>query len=281
MADEKLDLDALEQECDPALALTMTEAYYQRKILAMIAHIRALESRAGNAGGAVALWQEKWAPSAELHIRDAIAGIGNCIADPMWADHAEVPKANLKKWHKALHGANDAMKSSREHGFRDCIDAIRGAIAFGSQNTNAPPDGHWLAEFWSIGRTQPAPASKEPVADERAAFEAAWQTRYPNHSRAAFMHSLVIPGMYANTRVNDGYAMWQARAALATAQTEQRETDYALAYKHGWINCAKWADRVDMISDIGSAAYDRDLAAAAERHGFLAAAPAKQEGGNV
>jgi hypothetical protein len=39
----------------------------------------------------------------------------------------------------------------RAQGFKDCIDAIRGAIAFGQQGTNHAPTGHWLAEFWDIG----------------------------------------------------------------------------------------------------------------------------------
>lgn len=34
------------------------------------------------------------------------------------------------------------------------------------------------------------------------------------------------------------------------------------AYEKGWINAAKWAQRVDLISDIGSAAYERDKTAA-------------------
>lgn len=48
-------------------------------------------------------------------------------------------------------GARDDC--TRIQGFRDCIDAIRGAIAFGMQNVNrAPNEEHWLAEFWNIGR---------------------------------------------------------------------------------------------------------------------------------
>jgi hypothetical protein len=32
-------------------------------------------------------------------------------------------------------------------------EAVDGAIAFGYQNTNAPPsDDHWLAPYWKIGR---------------------------------------------------------------------------------------------------------------------------------
>lgn len=51
----------------------------------------------------------------------------------------------------------------RTKAFKDCIDAIRGAIAFGQQNTNPPPDGEWLAEFWNLGRQFAAPASGEAV----------------------------------------------------------------------------------------------------------------------
>ena len=32
--------------------------------------------------------------------------------------------------------------------FGDCIE---GALAFGFQGTNPPPDGHWLWRFWNIG----------------------------------------------------------------------------------------------------------------------------------
>ncbi len=35
-------------------------------------------------------------------------------------------------------------------------DAIIGAIAFGKQNSNLPPEGHWGKEFWDIGRAEGA-----------------------------------------------------------------------------------------------------------------------------
>lgn len=35
-------------------------------------------------------------------------------------------------------------------------DAIIGAMAFGKQNNNPPPDGHWGQEFWDIGRAEGA-----------------------------------------------------------------------------------------------------------------------------
>jgi hypothetical protein len=45
-------------------------------------------------------------------------------------------------------------------------DAISGALAFGAQNTNPPPAGHWLERFWQMGRaelSEAAPAAG-PVA---------------------------------------------------------------------------------------------------------------------
>lgn len=35
-------------------------------------------------------------------------------------------------------------------------DAIIGALAFGKQNNNPPPDGHWGQEFWDIARAEGA-----------------------------------------------------------------------------------------------------------------------------
>jgi hypothetical protein len=46
-------------------------------------------------------------------------------------------------------------------------DAISGALAFGAQNTNPPPAGHWLERFWQMGRaalSEAAAPAAEPVA---------------------------------------------------------------------------------------------------------------------
>lgn len=48
--------------------------------------------------------------------------------------------------------ARQVLSQARSSAFDDCIFAIRGAIAFGIRGTNAPPDGHWLAEFYDIGK---------------------------------------------------------------------------------------------------------------------------------
>lgn len=37
---------------------------------------------------------------------------------------------------------------------RDLLDSVVGALAFGKQNTNHPPKGHWGQRFWDIGRAE-------------------------------------------------------------------------------------------------------------------------------
>ena len=39
---------------------------------------------------------------------------------------------------------------------RDLCDSITGAMAFGYQNANEPPEGHWAKRFWDIGRAEGA-----------------------------------------------------------------------------------------------------------------------------
>jgi hypothetical protein len=56
--------------------------------------------------------------------------------------------------------------------------AISGALAFGAQNTNPPPAGHWLERFWQMGRAErelseaAPPAAEPPSTPEMAAM---WQ----------------------------------------------------------------------------------------------------------
>jgi hypothetical protein len=45
-------------------------------------------------------------------------------------------------------------------------DAISGALAFGAQNTNPPPAGHWLERFWQMGRAERALSEATPPAPE-------------------------------------------------------------------------------------------------------------------
>ena len=60
---------------------------------------------------------------------------------------------------------NNALDALRRNGLsidgdnaykRDLLDAVVGALAFGAQNTNPPPAGHWGQRFWDIGREERA-----------------------------------------------------------------------------------------------------------------------------
>lgn len=39
-------------------------------------------------------------------------------------------------------------------------DAILGAMAYGAQGTNRPPEGHWLMPFWELVKTEREEARK-------------------------------------------------------------------------------------------------------------------------
>lgn len=53
---------------------------------------------------------------------------------------------NLRRMGASIDGSN-AYKL-------DLCDSITGAMAFGYQNANPPPDGHWAKQFWDIGRAE-------------------------------------------------------------------------------------------------------------------------------
>ena len=82
-----------------------------------------------------------------------------CGAEGGWSN----PSDAIALWNRR---ATVEPVAVRTDAFRDCIDAVKGAIAFGQQDTNLPPDGHWLVEFWEIGRklAAPQPAVAAPVA---------------------------------------------------------------------------------------------------------------------
>ena len=55
---------------------------------------------------------------------------------------------NLRRMGASIDGANTYK--------RDLCDAITGAMAFGYQNSNVPPEGNWAKRFWDIGRAEGA-----------------------------------------------------------------------------------------------------------------------------
>jgi hypothetical protein len=69
-------------------------------------------------------------------------------------------------------------------------EAINGAMAFGYQNTNPPPEAdHWLAPFWNIGRKQAALEAKIAAAEKQEPVDFV----FPPMPPAVVMHEKVGP----------------------------------------------------------------------------------------
>lgn len=92
------------------------------------------------------------------------------------------PEANL----------NNALDALRRNGLsidgdnaykRDLCDSIVGALAFGAQNRNPPPPGHWGQKFWEIGREERA-LTQEMLAALKAARDLWGDYLPPENSNA-------------------------------------------------------------------------------------------------
>lgn len=66
---------------------------------------------------------------------------------------------------------------------RDLCDSIVGALAFGAQNRNPPPPGHWGQKFWEIGREERA-LTEEMLAALQAARDLWGDYLPPGNSNA-------------------------------------------------------------------------------------------------
>ncbi|WP_439821359.1 hypothetical protein ACSPX5_07860 [Pseudomonas sp. HLG18] len=74
----------------------------------------------------------------------------------------EKPELDIVLQDKGL-DLNEVVSTLRRRGLsidgdnaykRDLLDSVVGALAFGAQNNNAPPAGHWGQRFWAIGREE-------------------------------------------------------------------------------------------------------------------------------
>ncbi|MBK5343843.1 hypothetical protein JFU48_20935 [Pseudomonas sp. TH49] len=74
----------------------------------------------------------------------------------------EKPELDIVLQDKGL-DLNEVVSTLRRRGLsidgdntykRDLLDSVVGALAFGAQNNNAPPAGHWGQRFWDIGREE-------------------------------------------------------------------------------------------------------------------------------
>lgn len=65
------------------------------------------------------------------------------------------PEANLNNALDALRRQGLSIDGDNAYK-RDLLDSAVGAMAFGVQNRNPPPAGHWGQRFWDIGREERA-----------------------------------------------------------------------------------------------------------------------------
>ncbi|MHC8386825.1 hypothetical protein ACYZTM_01895 [Pseudomonas sp. MDT2-39-1] len=65
------------------------------------------------------------------------------------------PEANLNNALDALRRQGLSIDGDNAYK-RDLLDSAVGAMAFGVQNRNPPPSGHWGQRFWDIGREERA-----------------------------------------------------------------------------------------------------------------------------
>lgn len=84
---------------------------------------------------------------------------------------------------------------------QDARAAIDGAIAFGRMGVNEPPAGHWLTEYWSIGR-QLAELGKT----------SAWDNQTPVESRPTPEQS----GEARDARNIESYRIWAISEGVTT-----------------------------------------------------------------
>jgi hypothetical protein len=100
----------------------------------------------------------------------------------------------------------------REREARYPVERPAAAHTYTTTGTGCDRCGRALSEHRE-GRYCPAEQTAA-ARDERGAFEAAWRRQYPEHT-ATFMKSCIDSERYVNTRVQDGWLMWQARAAAS------------------------------------------------------------------
>jgi hypothetical protein len=97
-------------------------------------------------------------PGAQQNVKDAEAR-GESITRDAFAAGVLAASALLAA-QSAPRGTDAQILKEREL----TVSAIRGAMAYGYQDTNPPPSpDHWLAEFWNIGREHARAAQSAPV----------------------------------------------------------------------------------------------------------------------
>jgi hypothetical protein len=127
------------------------------------------------------------------------------------------------------------------------------------------------AELWCLHIVGPDDVHAAPSKAHAEKAAAAFNEQFKGS--ANLMHAEVAPWPHsAESHAEDVEKFipnwllprWQVEGT--TTPTAAADSDLVRdAYRHGWINSALWANRSDLIADIGSPAYDktRDISLAA------------------
>ncbi|GGK45839.1 hypothetical protein SAMN04490189_4554 [Pseudomonas koreensis] len=97
---------------------------------------------------------------------DALEKISACLPDGaklcLTIYTPEKPELDIVLQDKGI-DLNEVVSTLRRHGLsidgdngykRDLLNSVVGSLAFGAQNKNPPPAGHWGQRFWDIGREE-------------------------------------------------------------------------------------------------------------------------------
>ena len=236
------------------------------------------------------------ADSLEFRLRDAIKGMANCIADPMWSGHVEVSKANLKRWHKLLHdirAAQSGQRAGAAEGWKlvpveltdemrqaaydafiaqskkrnGLVEAYRAAVA-AAPTTQQRAEPRTFMEKWSaaikslpMSDQQAAQQPAEPAADEWAEFE----TALKQYAEACH-------------RSESCSAMDAARARVCAIFSRAAQSGQRAGAAEGW-QLVPLEPTPQMLEQIKFMDNITDLAMTARYKAMLAAAPTQQQEG--
>ena len=106
-------------------------------------------------------------------------------------------------------------------------DAITGALAFGAQGTNAPPDGHWLAPFWAAARAEREAAPQPSPTAQGCTLDVVLDA-FENKTRG-IPQAHIAAALVAELR-----AAIEAASTTPTAQVDVPESEYRRGYRHGY-----------------------------------------------
>ncbi|HJV75396.1 MAG TPA: hypothetical protein VJ654_14310 [Noviherbaspirillum sp.] len=84
-----------------------------------------------------------------MKIKEALTFIANRYDDSKTVQQCAEDAYEMASVAKAALSALEASEPVENQNARFAID---GAITYGRQGINRPPEGHWLMEFWEIGR---------------------------------------------------------------------------------------------------------------------------------